>query len=309
MEQYIFTLDQQAAVAEYLEYYVEKCQDIMNVILFDPDDANTLEFVEKNLRILQSAMGKSSCMRLVGDKELPELTPNEEDSLVRAVVGLLYQYSKIFGDLPRRVGAPRGDLPHLTTFDELFKYHGYKVSHNHLLQGIRDMIKDINEIGICSNSIFGRDAFHFYLSRLFAYADYLEINIETRTNVLYGIYVGSSSTRPSPQVESSEKLSIDMDETPTKKVQAIVWTGDKLSIHPFITSHSVEYLNQSAIMNKDKIAKLSKILHDNMEEFGDAAGDLWEHYGNLLRAVEADELLLEVAIALRGHENIRFTYR
>lgn len=58
----------------------------MNVILFDPDDANTLEFVEKNLRILQSAMGKSSCMRLVGDKELPELTPNEEDSLVRAVV-------------------------------------------------------------------------------------------------------------------------------------------------------------------------------------------------------------------------------
>lgn len=71
MEQYIFTLDQQAAVAEYLEYYVEKCQDIMNVILFDPDDANTLEFVGKNLRILQSAMGKSSCMRLVGDKELP----------------------------------------------------------------------------------------------------------------------------------------------------------------------------------------------------------------------------------------------
>lgn len=304
MEQYIFTLDQQAAVAEYLEYYVEKCQDIMNVILFDPDDANTLEFVENNLRILQSAMGKSSCMRLVGDKELPELTPNEEDSLVRAVVGLVYQYSKIFGDLPRRVGAPRGDLPHLTTFDELFKYHGYKVSHNHLLQGIRDMIKDINEIGICSNSIFGRDAFHFYLSRLFAYADYLEINIETRTNVLYGIYVGSSSTRPSPQVESA-----DIDED-TKKVQAIVWTGDKLSIHPFTTSHPVEYLNQFAIMNKGKIDALSKMFQEKLDEMGpDVFEDLIDLYKETLRAVEADELLLEVAIALRGHENIRFTYK
>lgn len=298
MEQYIFTLDKQSQV-EYLEYYVEKCQDIMNVILFDPDDANTLEFVEKNLRILQSAMGKSSCMRLAGDKELPELTPNEEDSLVRAVVGLLYQYSKIFGD-----------LPHLTTFDELFKYHGYKVSHNHLLQGIRDMIKDLNQIGLCSNSIFGRDAFHFYLSRLFAYADYLEINLETRTNVLYGIYVESSSTRPSPQVESSEKLSIDMDETPTKKVQAIVWTGDKLSIHPFITSHSVEYLNQFAIMNKGKIDVLCKMLYEKLDEIGpDVFEDLIDLYKETLRAVEVDELLLEVAIALRGHRNIRFTYK
>ena len=296
MEQYIFTLDEPSR-QEYLEYYVEKCQDIMNVILFDPDDANTLEFVEKNLRILQSAMGKSSCMRLVGDKELPELTPNEEDSLVRAVVGVVYQYSKIFGG-----------VPHLTTFDELFKYHGYKVSHNHLLQGIRDMIKDINEIGICSNSIFGRDAFHFYLSRLFAYADYLEINIETRTNVLYGIYVESASTRPSPQVESSEKLSIDMDETPTKKVQAIVWTGDKLSIHPFITSHSVEYLNQFAIMNKGKIDALSKMFQEKLDEMGpDVFEDLVDLYKETLRAVEADELLLEVAIALRGHENIRFS--
>ena len=287
MEQYIFTLDQQSH-QEYLEYYVEKCQDIMNVILFDPDDANTLEFVEKNLRILQSAMERSSCMRLVGDKELPELTPNEEDSLVRAVVGALYQYSKIFGD-----------LPHLTTFDELFKYHGYKVSHNHLLQGLRDMIKDLNEIGLCSNSIFGRDAFHFYLSRLFAYADYLEINIETRTNILYGIYVGSS-----------EKSSIDMDETPTGKVQAIVWTGDKLSIHPFTTSHSVEYLNQFAIMNKDKIAKLSKMFQEKLDEMGpDVFEDLIDLYKEALRAVEADELLLEVAIALRGHENIRFTYK
>lgn len=298
MEQYIFTLDKQSQV-EYLEYYVEKCQDIMNVILFDPDDANTLEFVEKNLRILQSAMGKSSCMRLAGDKELPELTPNEEDSLVRAVVGLLYQYSKIFGD-----------LPHLTTFDELFKYHGYKVSHNHFLQGIRDMIKDLNQIGLCSNSIFGRDAFHFYLSRLFAYADYLEINLETRTNVLYGIYVESSSTRPSPQVESSEKLSIDMDETPTKKVQAIVWTGDKLSIHPFITSHSVEYLNQFAIMNKGKIDVLCKMLYEKLDEIGpDVFEDLIDLYKETLRAVEVDELLLEVAIALRGHRNIRFTYK
>lgn len=79
----------------------------------------------------------------------------------------------------------------------------------------------------------------------------------------------------------------------------------------------MEYLNQIAIMNKDKmgaasrrrIAKLSKILHDNMEEFGDAAGDLWEHYGNLLRAVGADDTLLDITIALRGHENIRFTYK
>ena len=290
MEQYIFTLDQQSH-QEYLEYYVEKCQDIMNVILFDPDDANTLEFVEKNLRILQSAMGKSSCMRLVGDKELPELTPNEEDSLVRAVVGLLYQYSKIFGD-----------LPHLTTFDELFKYHGYKVSHNHLLQGIRDMIKDLDEIGLCSNSIFGRDAFHFYLSRLFAYADYLEINIETRTNVLYGIYVGSTTATPQ-----------DIDEEATtcsEKVQAIVWTGDKLSIHPFTTSHSVEHLNQFAIMNKGKIDVLCKMLYEKLDEMGpDVFEDLVDLYKETLRAVEADELLLEVAIALRGHENIRFTYR
>jgi len=290
MEQYIFTLDQQSH-QEYLEYYVEKCQDIMNVILFDPDDANTLEFVEKNLRILQSAMGKSSCMRLVGDKELPELTPNEEDSLVRAVVGLLYQYSKIFGD-----------LPHLTTFDELFKYHGYKVSHNHLLQGIRDMIKDLDEIGLCSNSIFGRDAFHFYLSRLFAYADYLEINIETRTNVLYGIYVGSTTATPQ-----------DIDEEATtcsEKGQAIVWTGDKLSIHPFTTSHSVEHLNQFAIMNKGKIDVLCKMLYEKLDEMGpDVFEDLVDLYKETLRAVEADELLLEVAIALRGHENIRFTYR
>jgi hypothetical protein len=290
MEQYIFTLDQQSH-QEYLEYYVEKCQDIMNVILFDPDDANTLEFVEKNLRILQSAMGKSSCMRLVGDKELPELTPNEEDSLVRAVVGLLYQYSKIFGD-----------LPHLTTFDELFKYHGYKVSHNHLLQGIRDMIKDLDEIGLCSNSIFGRDAFHFYLSRLFAYADYLEINIETRTNVLYGIYVGSTTATPQ-----------DIDEEATtcsERVQAIVWTGDKLSIHPFTTSHSVEHLNQFAIMNKGKIDVLCKMLYEKLDEMGpDVFEDLVDLYKETLRAVEADELLLEVAIALRGHENIRFTYR
>ena len=290
MEQYIFTLDP-ASAAEYLEYYVEKCQDIMNVILFDPDDANTLEFVEKNLRILQSAMGKSSCMRLVGDKELPELTPNEEDSLVRAVVGLLYQYSKIFGD-----------LPHLTTFDELFKYHGYKVSHNHLLQGIRDMIKDINEIGICSNSIFGRDAFHFYLSRLFAYADYLEINIETRTNVLYGIYVGSTTATPQDIYEEATTCS--------EKVQAIVWTGDKLSIHPFITSHSVEHLNQFAIVNKGKIDVLCKMLYEKLDEQGpDVFEDLINLYKETLRAVEADELLLEVAIALRGHENIRFTYR
>ena len=292
MEQYIFTLDQQSH-QEYLEYYIEKCQDIMNVILFDPDDANTLEFVGKNLRILRSAMEKSSCMRLVGDKELPELTPNEEDSLVRAVVGLVYQYSKIFGD-----------LPHLTTFDELFKYHGYKVSHNHLLQGLRDMIKDINEIGICSNSIFGRDAFHFYLSRLFAYADYLEINLETRTNVLYGIYV--ESVGESTWVEEDTNI----DEARTKKIQAIVWTGDKLSIHPFITSHTAEYLNQFAIMNKGKIDVLCKMLYKKLDEMGpDVFEDLIDLYKETLRAVEADELLLEVAIALRGHENIRFTYK
>lgn len=292
MEQYIFTLDQQSH-QEYLEYYIEKCQDIMNVILFDLDDANTLEFVGKNLGILRSAMEKSSCMRLVGDKELPELTPNEEDSLVRAVVGLVYQYSKIFGD-----------LPHLTTFDELFKYHGYKVSHNHLLQGLRDMIKDINEIGICSNSIFGRDAFHFYLSRLFAYADYLEINLETRTNVLYGIYV--ESVDESTWVEEDTNI----DEAHTKKIQAIVWTGDKLSIHPFITSHTAEYLNQFAIMNKGKIDVLCKMLYKKLDEMGpDVFEDLIDLYKETLRAVEADELLLEVAIALRGHENIRFTYK
>lgn len=298
MEQYIFTLDEQSH-QEYLEYYVEKCQDLMTSLFPKPDTTKTLEFVRKNLRILQSAMERSSCMRLVGDKELPELTPNEEDSLVRAVVGLMHQYSEIFGG-----------IPHLTTFDELFKYYDHKVSHNHLLQGLRDMIKDLNQIGVCSNSIFGRDAFHFYLSRLFAYADYLEINLETRTNVLYGIYVESSSTRPSPQVESSEKLSIDMDETPTKKVQAIVWTGDKLSIHPFITSHSVEYLNQFAIMNKGKIDVLCKMLYEKLDEMGpDVFEDLIDLYKETLRAVEADELLLEVAIALRGHGNIRFTYK
>ena len=298
MEQYIFTLDP-ASAAEYLEYYIEKCQDLMTSLFPEPDTTKTLEFIEKNLRILQSAMEKSSCMRLVGDKELPELTPNEEDSLVRAVVGLVYQYSEIFGG-----------IPHLTTFDELFKYYDHKVSHNHLLKGLRDMIKDLNQIGLCINSIFGRDAFHFYLSRLFAYADYLEIDLETRTNVLYCIYVESSSTRPSPQVESSEKSSIDMDETPTKKVQAIVWTGDKLSIHPFITSHSVEYLNQFAIMNKGKIDALCKTLYEKLEEMGpDVFEDLVDLYKETLRAVEADELLLEVAVALRGHENIRFTYK
>lgn len=298
MEQYIFTLDP-ASAAEYLEYYVEKCQDLMTSLFPKPDTTKTLEFVVKNLRILQSAMERSSCMRLVGDKELPELTPNEEDSLVRAVVGLMHQYSEIFGG-----------VPHLTTFDELFKYYDHKVSHNHLLQGLRDMIKDLNQIGVCSNSIFGRDAFHFYLSRLFAYADYLEINLETRTNVLYGIYVESSSTRPSPQVESSEKLSIDMDETPTKKIQAIVWTGDKLSIHPFITSHTAEYLNQFAIMNKGKIDVLCKMLYKKLDEMGpDVFEDLIDLYKETLRAVEADELLLEVAIALRGYENIRFTYK
>ena len=151
-----------------------------------------------------------------------------------------------------------------------------------------------------------------YLSRLFAYANYLEINIETRTNVLYGIYVGSTA------VESGWiGISTNIDEAPTGKVQAIVWTGDRLDIHPFTTSRSVEYLNQIAIMNKDKmgaasrrrIAKLSKILHDNVEEFGDSAGDLWEHYGNLLRAVGADDTLLDITIALRGHENIRFAYK
>lgn len=245
----------------------------MNTLFSEPNTNKVLGFVERNLRIVQSAME-------------------------RAVIGLMYQYSEIFGD-----------LPHLTTFDELFKYYGYKVSHNHLIQGVRDMIQDINEISICGNSPFGRDCFHFYLSRLFAYADYLEINIETRTNVLYGIYVGSAAAAGSSQETSSEKSSA--------KVQAIVWTGDRLDIHPFTTSHSPEYLNQIAIMNKDKmgaasrrrIVKLSKILHDNMEEFGDAAGDLWEHYGNLLRAVGADDTLLDITIALRGHENIRFTYK
>lgn len=166
------------------------------------------------------------------------------------------------------------------------------------------MIKGLDEIGACSNSILDRDSFHFYLSRLFAYADYLEINLETRTNVLYGIYVTAADTE-----SASVGVSTNIDEEPTGKVQAIVWTGDRLDIHPFTTSRSVEYLNQIAIMNKDKIAKLSKILHDNMEEFGDAAGDLWEHYGNLLRAVGADDTLLDVALALRGHENIRFTYK
>lgn len=294
MEQYIFTLDEQSH-KEYLEYYVEKCQDIMNTLFSEPNTNKVLGFVERNLRIVQSAMEKSSCMRLVGDKELPELTPNEEDSLVRAVIGLMYQYSEIFGG-----------IPHLTTFDELFKYHGYKVSHNHLIKGLRDMIQDINEISICGNSPFGRDCFHFYLSRLFAYADYLEINIETRTNVLYGIYVGSAT------VESTDRDSLHTEPRSfgdSAKVQAIVWTGDRLDIHPFTTSHSPEYLNQIAIMNKDKIAKLSKILHDNVEEFGDAAGDLWEHYGNLLRAVGVDDTLLDITIALRGHENIRFTYK
>lgn len=293
MEQYIFTLDQQSH-QEYLEYYVEKCQDIMTSLFPKPDTTKTLEFIEKNLRILESAMERSSCMRLVGDKELPELTPNEEDSLVRAVVGLVYQYSKIFGD-----------LPHLTTFDELFKYHGYKVSHNHLLRGLQDMIEHLNQIGVCSNSIFGRDAFHFYLSRLFAYADYLEINIETRTNVLYGIYV----TAVDVDIRAAASPEGDITED-TKKVQAIVWTEDKLSIHPFITSHSVEYLNQFAIMNKGKIAALNKMFHEKLDEMGpDVFEDLVDLYKETLRAVEADELLLEVAIALRGHENIRFTYK
>lgn len=293
MEQYIFTLDQQSH-QEYLEYYVEKCQDIMTSLFPKPDTTKTLEFIEKNLRILESAMERSSCMRLVGDKELPELTPNEEASLVRAVVGLVYQYSKIFGD-----------LPHLTTFDELFKYHGYKVSHNHLLRGLQDMIEHLNQIGVCSNSIFGRDAFHFYLSRLFAYADYLEINIETRTNVLYGIYV----TAVDVDIRAAASPEGDITED-TKKVQAIVWTEDKLSIHPFITSHSVEYLNQFAIMNKGKIAALNKMFHEKLDEMGpDVFEDLVDLYKETLRAVEADELLLEVAIALRGHENIRFTYK
>ena len=99
-----------------------------------------------------------------------------------------------------------------------------------------------------------------------------------------------------------------MDETPTKKVQAIVWTGDKLSIHPFTTSHSVEYLNQFAIMNKGKIDALSKMFQEKLDEMGpDVFGDLMDLYMETLRAVEADELLLEVAIALRGHENIRFS--
>lgn len=91
MEQYIFTLDEQSQ-QEYLEYYVEKCQDIMNVILFDPDDANTLEFVVKNLRILRSAMERSSCMRLVGDKELPELTPNEAVTAGGVIRKIEYRY-------------------------------------------------------------------------------------------------------------------------------------------------------------------------------------------------------------------------
>lgn len=164
------------------------------------------------------------------------------------------------------------------------------------------MIKDLDQIGICSNSIFGRDAFHFYLSRLFAYADYLEINIETRTNVLYGIYVETTTATPQ-----------DIDEGATTcsgKVQAIVWTGDKLSIHPFTTSHSVEYLNQFAIMNKGKIAALSKMLQEKLDEMGpDVFEDLIDLYKETLRVVETDELLLEVAIALRGHENIRFTYK
>jgi hypothetical protein len=196
MEQYIFTLDEQSR-REYLEYYVEKCQDLMTSLFSEPNTNKVLGFVEKNLRIVLSAMEKSSCMRLVGDKELPELTPNEEYSLVRAVIGLMYQYSKIFGG-----------IPHLTTFDELFKTS--KVSHNHLIKGLRDMIQDMDEMGAAS---------------------------------------------------------------------------------------------------RRRITKLSKILHDNMEEFGDAAGDLWEHYGNLLRAVGVDDLLLDVAFALRGHENIRFTYK
>ena len=293
MEQYIFTLDNPNR-QEYLEYYVEKCQDLMTSLFSDPRPTKTLEFIEKNLRVVQSAMEKSSCMRLV-----------------RAVVGLLYQYSEIFGD-----------LPHLTTFDELFKYHGYKVSHNHLLQGIRDMIKDLGEISICSNSPFGRDVFHFYLSRLFAYADYLEINIETRTNVLYGIYVTAVDTnilRASPEgdIRTAASPEGDIDEASTKKVQAIVWTGDKLSIHPFPTSHSVEYLNQFAIMNKGKIAALCKTLYEKLEDMGpdgmhagcsaDTFEDLVGLFRATLRAVEADKLLLEVAIALRGHENIRFS--
>lgn len=303
MEQYIFTLDKQSQ-AEYLEYYVEKCQDIMNALWPKPDTTKTMEFVGKNLHILQSAMEKSSCMRLVGDKELPELTPNEEDSLVRAVVGLLYQYSEIFGGSHKVSGSP---IPHLTTFDELFKYHGYKVSHNRLLQGLRDMITDLDQIGLCSNSIFGRDAFCFYLSRMFAYADYLEINLETRTNVLYGIYVESTDVA-GPSWETSPKENID--EEPTGKVQAIVWTGDKLSIYTFPAQHSVEYLNQFAILNKGKIAALSKMFHEKLDEMGpDVFEDLVDLYKETLRAVEADELLLEVAIALRGHENIRFTQK
>lgn len=243
MEQYIFTLDEPSGV-EYLEYYVEKCQDITNTLFSEPNTNKVLGFVERNLRVVISAMEKSSCMRLVGGKELPELTPNEEDSLVRAVIGLMHQYSKIFGG-----------IPHLTTFDELFNIS--KVSHNHLINGLRDMIKGLDEMGACSNSILDRDCFHFYLSRLFAYADYLEINIETRTNVLYGIYMAE------PKESGWVGVSTNIDEAPTGKVQAIVWTGDKLSIHPFPTHYSVG----------------------------------------------VDEVLLEVAIALRGHENIRFTHK
>lgn len=89
MEQYIFTLDEQSH-KEYLEYYVEKCQDIMNTLFSEPNTNKVLGFVERNLRVIQSTMERSSCMRLVGGKELPELTPNEEDSLVRAVIGLMY---------------------------------------------------------------------------------------------------------------------------------------------------------------------------------------------------------------------------
>lgn len=59
MEQYIFTLDEQSH-KEYLEYYVEKCQDIMNTLFSEPNTNKVLGFVERNLRIVQSAMEKSS---------------------------------------------------------------------------------------------------------------------------------------------------------------------------------------------------------------------------------------------------------
>ena len=291
MEQYIFTLDKQSH-QEYLEYYVEKCQDIINTLFSEPNTNKVLGFVERNLRVVTSAMEKFSCMRLVGGKELPELTPNEEDSLVRAVVGLMHQYSEIFGG-----------IPHLTTFDEIFNIN--KVNHNYLIKGLRDMIKGLDEIGACSNSILDRDSFHFYLSRLLAYADYLEINIETRTNVLYGIYIAE------PKEIGLIGVNTNIDAEPTTcggKVQAIVWTGDKLSIHPFITSHSVDYLNQFATMNKGKIAALCKMFYEKLDEMGpDVFEDLTDLYKETLRAVEADELLLEVAIALRAHENIRFS--